>query len=122
DFDDYRARAQAFEAIAGHIGTGFTFSGAGDPELALGQTVSADFFKVLGVQPARGRTFNPDEFAPGRENVIVLSHRFWKRRFGGSPSVVGTHTTVNGKPFTIVGVMPPDFEYPGRRYQLWAPL
>jgi putative ABC transport system permease protein len=122
DFEDYRARAHSFDALAGHIGTGFTFSGQGDPELVIGQMVTPDFFRVLGVQPSLGRTFTADEFAPGRENTVVLSQRLWKRRFGGSPSVVGSEITVNGKPFRVAGVMPAGFEYPGRRYQLWAPL
>ena len=108
--------------MAGHIGTGFTFSGSGEPELVIGQMVTPDFFRVLGVQPALGRTFTADEFSPGRENTIVLSHRLWKRRFGGDPSVVGTQVTINGKPYTIAGVMPAGFDYPGRRYELWAPL
>ena len=122
DFEDYRARARSFEAMAGHIGTGFTFSGHGDPELVIGQMVTPDFFRVLGVQPSLGRAFTADEFSPGRENTIVLSQRLWKRRFGGAPSIVGSQVTVNGKPYTIAGVMPAGFEYPGRRYQLWAPL
>jgi putative ABC transport system permease protein len=122
DFDDYRARARSFEAMAGHIGTGFTFSGSGDPELVIGQMVTPDFFRVLGVQPALGRTFTADEFSPGHENTLVLSQRLWKRRYGGDPSIVGTRVTVNGKPYTIAGVMPAAFDYPGRRYDLWAPL
>jgi putative ABC transport system permease protein len=122
DFEDYRARARSFDSMAGHIGTGFTFTGQGEPELVLGQLVTPDFFPVFGVQPALGRAFAPDEFAPGRGAAIVLSHRLWMRRFGGSPSVVGTRVTINGKPYGIAGVMPPSFDYPGRRYDLWAPL
>jgi putative ABC transport system permease protein len=122
DFEDYRARAHSFESMAAHVGTGFTFSGGRDPELVIGQNVSPDFFRVFGVQPALGRTFNPDEFAPGRENVVVLSYRLWQRRFGGSPAAVGSTATVNGRPFTVVGVMPPHFDYPGPRYELWTPL
>lgn len=122
DFEDYRARARSFDGLAGHVGTGFTFSGQGEPELVIGQLVTPEFFKVFGVQPALGRTFAPDEFAPGRGATIVLSHRLWMRRFGGSPSVVGTQVTINGKPYTIAGVMPAGFDYPGRRYELWAPL
>jgi putative ABC transport system permease protein len=122
DFEDYRARARSFEGIAGHIGTGFTFSGQGDPELVIGQMVTPEFFKVLGVQPSLGRAFTADEYTPGRENTIVLSQRLWKRRFGASPSIAGSRVTINGKPFTIAGVMPLGFEYPGRRYELWAPL
>jgi putative ABC transport system permease protein len=122
DFADWRARAQTFEALASHIGTGFTFSGDGEPELVVGQLVSSDFFRVFGVAPALGRTFNPDEFTPGRENAIVLSHRLWTRRYGGDPSVIGRSVSVNSRPYTIVGVMPPSFEYPGSRYGLWTPL
>jgi putative ABC transport system permease protein len=122
DFDDYRARARSFEAMAGHIGTGFAFSGSGDPELVIGQMVTPDFFRVLGVRPALGREFTAEEYSPGHENTIVLSQRLWKRRFGGDPAIVGTQVTINGKPYTIAGVMPPGFDYPGRRYQLWAPL
>src|SRR5436190_9380589 len=122
DFDDFKARARTFAAMAAHIGTGFTFSGSGEPELVIGEMVTPDFFRVMGVQPALGRAFTPDEFSPGRENVVLLSQRLWKRRFGGDPSVVGTQVPVNGKPFTILGVMPPGFEYPGPRYELWAPL
>ena len=122
DFDDYKSRARSFEAVAGYIGTGFTFSGAGEAELVIGEMVTPEFFRILGVAPALGRTFAPDEFQPGHENVVVLSDRLWKRRFGGNPASIGSRVTVNGKPFTIAGVMPPSFEYPGSRYELWAPL
>ncbi len=122
DFEDYKARAKTFEAMAAHVGTGFMFGGPGEPELVIGQMVTPDFFRVFGVSPALGRTLNADEFTPGRENVIVLAHRLWKRRFGGDPSVVGRQVNVNGRPFTIVGVMPAGFEYPGSRYELWTAL
>lgn len=122
DFEDYRTRARTFETMAGHIGTGFTFSGSGGPELVIGQMVTPDFFKVLGVAPAAGRTFGPEEFTPGRENVVILSHGLWRRRFGGQPSAIGSTVTINGKAWTIAGVMPPEFQYPSPRYALWVPL
>ena len=122
DFDDYRARTRTFDSLAAHIGTGFTFTGGREPELVIGQQVTGDFFKVFGVAASVGRTFNPDEFTPGRESVVVLSHRLWQRRFGGSPAAIGSTATINGRPFTIVGVMPPAFDYPGPRYELWTPL
>jgi putative ABC transport system permease protein len=122
DFEDYRARARSFESMAGHIGTGFTFSGSGDPELVIGQMVTPEFFAVLNVAPALGRTFAAEEFSPGRESVAVLSHGLWKRRFGGQPSAVGSTVTINGRPFVIAGVMPEGFQYPGKQYQLWTPL
>jgi predicted permease len=122
DFEDYRTRARTFEAMAGHIGTGFTFSGSGDPELVIGQLVTPDFFKVVGVTPALGRPFAPEEYTPGRENVVILSHGLWQRRFGGQASAIGSAVTINGRTWTIAGVMPRGFEYPAPRYQLWVPL
>ena len=122
DFDDYKSRAHSFESLAGYMGKGFTLSGAGEPELVIGEMVTPEFFRTLGVAPALGRTFGPDEFQPGQENVVVLSDRLWKRRFGGDPASIGSRITLDGKPFTIAGVMPASFEYPGNRYQLWTPL
>src|SRR5207253_1192369 len=100
------------DAMAGHIGTGFTFTGDGNPEFVIGQVVTADFFDVLGVRPLVGRTFAADEFEPGRERTMVLSHALWQRRFGGDPGVVGRSVPINGKPYVIAGVMPRGFEYP----------
>jgi putative ABC transport system permease protein len=122
DFQDWRARAVSFESLAAHVGTGFTFTGSGDPELVIGQVVTTDFFRVLGVRPMLGRTFAADEFTPGRETRVVLSHRLWQRRFGGNPDVVGRTTTINGRAYVVVGVMPAGFVYPNATYQLWAPL
>jgi putative ABC transport system permease protein len=122
DFADWRNQAHSFDGMAGYVGTGFTFSGDGDPELAIGQNVTADFFKTLGVQPLAGRTFSADDYAPGHERAIVLSHALWVRRFASDRRVVGRAVTVNGKPFTIVGVMPAGFTYSDPRYQLWTPL
>ena len=120
DFEDYRARARTFEAIAAHVGTGFTFTGGGDPELVIGQLVTPDFFKVIGVAPAAGRAFAPDEFSPGRENVVILSHGLWQRRFGGRMSTIGSTVTINGKPWTVAGVMPRGFDYPSPRCLLYT--
>jgi putative ABC transport system permease protein len=121
DFYDWRNRARSFDAIAAHVGTGYTFTD-GTPELVVGQLVTADFFKVIGVPPLLGRTFTPDEFEPGRERTMLVGYRLWQRRFGGDPSIVGRSITVNGKPFVVAGVMPRGFEYPEHQYQLWTPL
>src|SRR5262245_41845744 len=123
DLADWRREARSFEAMAGHTGTGFTFSG-GDaaPELAIGQVVTDDMFRVLGVRPIIGRLFAPEEFTPGRDRTILLSYGLWQRRFGGDRAIAGRSVTVNGRPYEIAGVMPPGFSYPSDRYQLWAPL
>jgi putative ABC transport system permease protein len=122
DFADWRSQSTSFDAMAGHIGTGLTFSGDSNPELVTGQLVTADFFRVLGVAPLVGRTLAADDFTAGRHHVIVLAHGIWQRRFGGDRTVIGHSTIVNGEPYTIVGVMPPGFSFPDTRYQLWSPL
>src|SRR4051812_1902491 len=87
-------------------------------ERLLGLAATADFFPMLGVAPARGRVFKPEEFEPGADNVIVLTDRFWTRRFGSDPTVVGRKIQLDGKTVEVVGVMPPGFEHP----ILWGPI
>jgi putative ABC transport system permease protein len=122
DFADWRSQSASFDGMAGHIGTGFSFTGSGDAEFVTGQMVTSDFFRVLGVTPAFGRPFTSDDFVAGRHHVLVLSYGLWQRHFGGDRGVIGQSTIVNGEAFTIVGVMPRGFAYPEPRYQLWVPL
>ena len=94
-------------------------------ERAEGRTVSANFFSVLGVPAHRGRTFLPeDETAPGANPVVVLSHGYWQRRFGSSDEILGQRLTINGTPYTVVGVTPPGFTGAdtGRFTDLWVPV
>jgi putative ABC transport system permease protein len=122
DFVDFRERTRSFGAMAGHTGTGFTFTGDGDPELVIGQLVTAELFDVLGARPMLGRTLRSDENEAGKDQVVVLGHELWRRRFAGDSTVIGRTVTINGRPFTVVGVMPRSFSYPSNRYVLWAPL
>ena len=87
-------------------------------ERLLGIAGTADFFPLFGVAPARGRVFKPEEFEPGADNVIVLTDRFWTRRFGSDPNIVGRTIQLDGKSVQIVGVMPPGFDHP----MLWGPI
>jgi putative ABC transport system permease protein len=121
DFVDLQAQVRSMR-VAAVVGNGFTFTGQGDPELAIGHLVSGEFFHLLGVRPALGRTFGTAEEAAGNNDVIVLSHGFWQRRFGGDPDIVGRTVTANNRSFTVLGVMNPDFSYQGARYQFWVPL
>jgi putative ABC transport system permease protein len=121
DFVDLHAELRSMRTAA-IVGNGFTFTGHGDPELAIGHLVSGEFFELLGVTPALGRTFGPDDEANATRDVIVLSHGFWQRRFGGDPNIVGRTITANNRPFTVVGVMGPNFSFQGSRYQFWVPL
>jgi predicted permease len=85
---------------------------------------TADFLPAFGVAPALGRLFNPEEFEPGVDNVIVLSDRFWQSRFGGDPGVVGRKLQLDGKTVSVVGVMPPGFDHPilWGQVDFWQPL
>ena len=122
DFVDFRERTRSFGSMAAHTGTGFTFTGDGDPELVIGQLVTAELFDVLGARPMLGRTLRSDENEAGKDQVVVLGHELWRRRFAGDSAVIGRSVTINGRPFTVVGVMPRGFNYPSTRYALWAPL
>jgi predicted permease len=96
-------------------------TGLNDPIAIEGRSVTANFFAVLGVNPAIGRTLVPEDDRPGAGSVIVVSDGFWRSYFGGDPARLGTSIVLDGKPHTIVGVMPAGFEYP-RNAWFWAPL
>jgi putative ABC transport system permease protein len=83
--------------------------------------VTVDFFALLGVRPAAGRAFLPQEDAPGGERVVILSHALWQQSFGGDPQMVGRQIKVDGQPHTVVGIMPPGFRFPQDDIALWLP-
>jgi putative ABC transport system permease protein len=101
--------------------SGFNLSGDGELEHITGARVTQPFFEVLGVPPALGRGFLPEEDRQEGPRVVVLSHGLWLRLFGGSPDVLGHSLTLNGEPYTIVGVAPATFQFP-EGAQLWTPL
>ncbi len=119
NFYDQRAQNTVFEKMAAYnyVSRNLTEQGQ-TAERLLSIAGSEDFFPLLGTAPARGRVFKPEEFEPGADNVIVLSDRFWTRRFGSDPNVVGRKIQLDGKTVEIVGVMPPGFEHP----ILWGPV
>ena len=103
----------------------FTIADAGAGTAVLGNLVTADYFDVLGVQPARGRFFAADEHrTPGTHPVVVVSYAFWRAHLGGDEDAIGRTNSVNGRPFTLVGVAPPAFRglYTGLAVDAWAPL
>ena len=94
----------------------------GEPVRLSGTAVSAELFSVLGVRAELGRTFNPGDDAPGRDNFVVLSHDLWQQRFGGDPGIIGRSIELEGISREVVGVMPPVFHFPSPKTQLWVPL
>ena len=125
NFQDYRADGEVLLGLAAHQGLPLSFTGKGEPEQIFGEIVSGDFFTVLGVTPLRGRFFVPDEDeAPGASSVAVLSHSFWQRRLGGEASAVGQTLTLNGHPFTVIGIAPRGFKGANAigTPALWVPM
>jgi predicted permease len=112
DFEDLRrVSSGVFSGLAAYRNISLGLSGNGDPAQIPGAVVSGDYFDVLGVRPARGRFFLPDEDAtPGARPVAVLSHALWQSRFGSDPAVVGRTVRLNGQGYTIVGIAPPEFK------------
>ncbi|MGH7130198.1 MAG: ABC transporter permease, partial [Planctomycetaceae bacterium] len=113
DYFIRRERIRAFESLAQFQGSGHTVGDAGETERARGMRVTASFFPLLGVQPVLGRGFREEEMDPGNGAVVVLSHGYWQERFGGDPGLVGRALQLDGRPYTIVGVMPASFQLPG---------
>ncbi|MEO5762830.1 MAG: ABC transporter permease, partial [Vicinamibacteria bacterium] len=117
----WRETNSVFTDIGVATGASYTLTGRGDAEYVPAAIVSANFFSVLGVTPALGRNFLPEEDKPGAPRVVLLSYGFWQRVLGGASDVVGQTITLDGEKRTIVGVMPEHFRHPYRA-QIWAPI
>ncbi|HWN98896.1 MAG TPA: ABC transporter permease [Blastocatellia bacterium] len=112
----------SLEAIAAYSTSGANLTGGGDPERVSVGNVSADFFKVLGVQPLLGRTFRAGEDTPGNNGVCVISFGFWQRQFGGDPNMIGRSLNLNSIATEVIGVMPAGFSFPRPETEIWVPL
>jgi predicted permease len=122
----YRDNAECFSDVAAFSSFSANLTGEGEPERLNAMYVTSNIFPALGAQVAQGRTFSDEENQIGHEKVVVLSDGFWHRRFAGLP-IVGKNVTLNGEPYTVVGIMPPSFNL-GREFgfrqtpDLWAPI
>ena len=124
-YSHYRDNARSFSNVAALTGWPVNLTGEGEPERLSGLAVSVNFMSMLGVNPAQGRVFAAGEDQAGHDHVVVLSHAFWQRRFGGSPSALNRTISLNGESYTVVGIMPPEFNFGrelGQVADLWAPL
>jgi len=124
DFLDVQKSSTTLEYVAMFQGSGTIMTdGGGDPERLRGAAVTADYFPLLGVKPVLGRVFTRDEDKPGAQDVILLSHGLWQRRFGGDPNIIGREINLGGKT-TVIGIMPPGFQYPIRdeAQDFWEPM
>lgn len=121
DFPEWQKQNQVFDQIAAFRGKTANLTGSGEPERLAGTAVTASFFSVLGVAPELGRAFSVYEQSAGHENVALISHKLWARRFASSRDIVGTTIQLDGTPFTVLGVMPAQFEFPGQE-DFWTPM
>jgi putative ABC transport system permease protein len=121
NFLDWQAQSTVFEQMAAYRSWSANLTGFDDPERIEGCLATPSFFALLGLKPMLGRTFLDEEAEPGRDGVVVVSRGFWQRRLASAADAVGRTISLNGRSYTVVGVMPEDFDYP-LATDLWAPL
>lgn len=122
---DFRANSRSFEQMSVAEAWRGTLTNNDRPEVVAGLRMGDGMFDLLGIPTLLGRTFQADDFQPGRDHVLVLSHKLWQRAFGGDAKIVGQQIALNGESYTVVGVMPPEFQFPpfwSTRAEMWAPL
>ena len=122
DFMDYREQNRTLDGLAAYGTWSANLTGRGEPERLQGMKISANAFELLGVRARAGRTLHADDDTPGREHVVLLSDRFWRRRFGADPRCVSQSLTLNGESWTIIGVLPANFVSPVRDADVAVPL
>jgi len=119
-FEEMRASAQSFTGIGAFGGEeSLTLTGAAEPEVLRGARVSAGFLRILGIDPILGRSFFPEEDSPGGAPVVMISAELWQRRFAGDAQIAGKTVTLASTPYTIIGVLPPRFQFPSSGIDVW---
>ena len=117
DYLDWRDRSKSFESLSAAWSRIYNLTGTAEPERLPGGAVTANLFRTMATPPQVGRVITSDQ----ERDVVVLSHRLWQRSFGGRSEVLGQSITLNGKPHSVIGVMPPSFTYPAEA-ELWVPF
>jgi putative ABC transport system permease protein len=121
NFREWQERNNSFQSLAACDMLKLNLTGTDRPEVVDVALVSANLFSLLGVQPERGRSFQPEEEQPGNNHVVVISNSLWQSRFGADANVLGRTFQLDGDSYTVIGVMPPGFSYP-EKIDLWLPL
>jgi putative ABC transport system permease protein len=133
EYLDWEKQTRSYERLAAFNFANFNLTGGDMPERIQGAVVTPSLFPLLGVQPIKGRVFNDSEFGEGNDGVVMISERLWRRRFNSDSHLVGTQVSVNGNSFTVVGIMPANFEFPlplfgvqggtfAERADMWKPI
>ncbi len=118
---DWEKQTKSYEYLAAYTGAGLNLTGEGEPQRLLGVKATAHYFDAFGVKPVLGRMLLPEEDAPGKNRVVVLSYPFWQRVFGGTRDVVGRAIQLNGEPYNVVGVTPIGFGL-ASKVDVWTPM
>ena len=122
NFMGWREQSSVFEELVTYNQQHYNLTEGDQPERVSGARVTPNFFKALDARAERGRVFLPEEGEEGRNLVVLVKHSLWQRRFGSDPALVGKTISLDGKPHTVVGIMPQDFEFPMNGSELWAPF
>ena len=133
EYLDYEKQVRSYEGIAAFNFANFNLTGGDMPERIQGAVVTPSLFPLLGVQPIKGRVFNESEFGEGNDGVVLISERLWRRRFNSDPQIVGAQVSINGRSFSVIGIMPAKFEFPlplfgvqggtfAERADIWKPI
>jgi predicted permease len=122
NYADWKAQSRAFEQIEAISGRTMNLTGAGEPERINVDAVSAGLFPMLGIKPASGRLFRPEEDSPEALKVAVVSYALWRRRFGGDPRLIGESIRLNDEKYLIIGVLPPGFQFLRKNTEAWIPV
>jgi len=133
EYLDYEKLLQSYDRIAAFDYIDLNLTGGDMPERVQGAVVTPSLFPLLGIQPVVGRVFSEGERGEGNDNVVVISARLWQRRFNSDPAFVGKQLSLNGRTFTVVGIMPTKFEFPlplfnvqggtfAQRVDIWKPI
>jgi predicted permease len=119
EVEDWSRELTRFSAVGGYHGGEVVYGDAPEPTYVRSAHVSPGFFPALGTRPVLGRVFRPEEQIHGADNVVVVSHLFWEQQLGGDPQALGRAIRLDGKPYTVIGVMPPEFSYPTPKMAVW---
>ncbi len=122
NFLDWKAQQTVFEDMGAFNWNTYNLTGGDMPEQLVGNPVTASIFSTLGVKPLLGRVIQPEDDQEGAPLVVVLSNKVWQRRFGAKPEIVGQQIALNNQSYTVVGVMPQEFEFPAAMSELWVPM
>jgi hypothetical protein len=121
NFTDWKQQEKSFESMATFQWDEVNLTGVGLPEKVQGFQISSNLFELCNVQPVYGRVFLPEEEQPGHDGVVILSQRLWERRFGSDLNLIGHDIHLDGRPYTVIGIMPRKFDFP-LTAELWVPM